>query len=128
MKNFLKLSFIASTLIGAIVTAKAVPAAPADTADPTQAQAHSPPVQYRSPFRDYRRLGDEKLIPWKAANDEVGRIGGWRTYAREARETRETEPTSPDNTTTPPAAVPKAAVETATPKKPSTHAGHAPQK
>ena len=41
-------------------------------------------IQYQSPFKNYRSLGEDKRIPWKAANDEVGKIGGWRVYAREA--------------------------------------------
>ena len=41
-------------------------------------------IQYQSPFKDYRPLGEDKRVPWKAANDEVGKIGGWRVYAREA--------------------------------------------
>ena len=40
-------------------------------------------VQYQSPFKDYRPLGEDKRIPWKKANDDVGKIGGWRVYARE---------------------------------------------
>jgi len=44
----------------------------------------APSIQYQSPFKDYRPLGEDKRIPWKAANDEVGKIGGWRVYAREA--------------------------------------------
>ncbi len=44
----------------------------------------APSIQYQSPFNDYRPLGEDKRIPWKAANDEVGKIGGWRVYAREA--------------------------------------------
>ncbi len=54
-----------------------------DPADPT---ARVPAAAYRSPFADYRPLGDEAVGNWRAANDEVGRIGGWREYAREVQE------------------------------------------
>lgn len=54
--------------------------------DPTDPRAAIPSVPYRSPFHDYRPLGEDKPIAWKAANDEVQRIGGWRAYAREASE------------------------------------------
>lgn len=53
--------------------------------DPTDEKNTVPPVLYLSPFRDYKPLGEDKAIPWKAANDEVGRIGGWRAYAKEAQ-------------------------------------------
>jgi hypothetical protein len=58
----------------------------AATTDPSNGNALVPPVKYQSPFHGYRPLGEDKAIPWKAANDEVQRIGGWREYAREARE------------------------------------------
>lgn len=35
-------------------------------------------------FESYRRFADEPIQSWKAANDRVGQIGGWRTYAKEA--------------------------------------------
>ena len=47
-------------------------------------QTPSPSVHYKSPFSDYRPLGEDKRTPWKAANDEVAKIGGWRVYVREA--------------------------------------------
>lgn len=39
----------------------------------------------RSAFEGYRAFAEQELRPWKEANDEVGRIGGWRAYAREAQ-------------------------------------------
>jgi len=43
-------------------------------------------VNYRSPIADYKPYVDEKIISWKAANDKVGQIGGWRAYAKEAQQ------------------------------------------
>jgi len=41
---------------------------------------------YRSAFEGHRNYSDEpRSVPWRQANDEVGRIGGWRAYAREAQ-------------------------------------------
>ena len=57
--------------------------------DPTDARAPVPLVQYRSPLHDYRTFGDSVRTPWRQANDEVARIGGWRTYLREAQQARE---------------------------------------
>ena len=31
------------------------------------------------------KVFDEKVAPWKAANDKVGEIGGWRAYLKEAQ-------------------------------------------
>ena len=63
------------------------PAAPAQRPDPSEAGVAVPAVVYQSAFGDYKRLGVDKAIPWKAANDEVAQIGGWRAYAKEARGT-----------------------------------------
>lgn len=38
-----------------------------------------------SVFESYRTYDEPKAIPWREANDEVGRIGGWRAYAKEAQ-------------------------------------------
>lgn len=57
-----------------------------------QAPTEPPPrnevasVPFRSISEDYEPYSDQKLIPWREANDNVGRIGGWREYAREARQ------------------------------------------
>ena len=50
--------------------------------DPLDANAAVPAQDYRSPLKDYRAQADEPLQDWRAANDLVGRIGGWRTYTR----------------------------------------------
>ena len=52
--------------------------------DPTNANAGIPATTYRSPFAEYRPLGEDKNTAWKDANDTVGKVGGWRAYAREA--------------------------------------------
>jgi len=58
--------------------------AQAPKADPTDAAAAVPPAAYRSSLGSYRRLADPPPADWKAANQTVERIGGWRAYAREA--------------------------------------------
>ena len=42
------------------------------------------PLEFRSAFEGYKPYTEEKTIDWKRANDNVGKIGGWREYAREA--------------------------------------------
>jgi len=69
--------------------------APAASADPLDPQAQVPAVAYTSALPTYRRLGEDKRVPWTQANETVNRIGGWRSYAREAQQ--------PDATSTRPA-------------------------
>lgn len=49
-------------------------------------------VPFRSISEDYEPYSDQKLTPWREANDNVGRIGGWREYAREARQPASANP------------------------------------
>ena len=51
--------------------------------DPADPAVPVPAAEYRSSFAGYRPLGEESVGDWRAANDEVRRIGGWREYARE---------------------------------------------
>jgi len=44
------------------------------------------PLQYLSVFTTYRPFQEQPQIPWREANDAVGKIGGWRFYAREAQQ------------------------------------------
>jgi hypothetical protein len=76
--------FIAIAWAPAAIAQDRSPAAAA--ADPLDAGASVPTVVYRSNLAGYRRLGNDKPIPWREANETVGRIGGWRAYAREANE------------------------------------------
>ena len=88
------------------------------TPDPANDKAVVPPATYRSPFHDYRGLGEDKLIPWKQANDEVGRIGGWRVYARESREAAPGA-NSPETAVVPAPAAKPAATSTGQPAAPA---------
>jgi hypothetical protein len=54
--------------------------------DPLDPQVSVPRLTHESVFKQYRGQRDEKLRSWKDANDEVGRIGGWRAYARESQQ------------------------------------------
>lgn len=62
-------------------------AAPFAQAQTNQAvSATSPALQYHSVLAQYRRFSDQPVIFWRGANDTVGKIGGWRVYAKEARQ------------------------------------------
>lgn len=87
--------------------------------NPLDATAAVPPLVYRSTLSTYRRLGDDKPVPWREANDNVARIGGWRAYAREASEPLLTERDSPAATSAPLPASPAAS-----PSKTPMPAGH----
>jgi hypothetical protein len=67
---------------------------------PVEQKPLAPPAQlsYTSPLNGYQAYTDQPVQSWQEANDTVGRIGGWRTYAREARTAapaKETAPSSP---------------------------------
>ncbi|MFZ6644779.1 hypothetical protein ACO0LO_03640 [Undibacterium sp. TJN25] len=62
------------------------PAQPEKRPDPLEARAPVPALQYQSSLQTYRPFADEEVGNWRAQNDAVGKIGGWRTYARQARE------------------------------------------
>lgn len=92
-------------------------APPAGRASPLDAHADVPAVVYESAFARYRLHIDEKRRPWKEANDEVGRIGGWRAYAREAaQDDAVTAPDPKAAVTDPPVAPP--------PRAPGAHHKH----
>lgn len=101
-------------ILFAIVVAIALtsPRASFAATDPADVKNNVPLVLYQSPFRAYRPLGEDKPIPWKAANEEVARIGGWRAYAKEAQDTAGSiDPAAPNV----PAAAVKPARTTAAP-------------
>ncbi len=97
------MSFIANPIRFAAVLALALPASSVaqhrhggDASAPAPSSAGSAPAaqqkpqprlgSYRSAFEGYRPFGDPPAVPWREANDAVGRIGGWRAYARETQE------------------------------------------
>lgn len=70
-----------------IAHAQASPAnAPSTSSSPPAAMTREAPATYRSAFEGYKPYTDEKIIDWKQANDNTGKIGGWREYAKEAQQ------------------------------------------
>ena len=57
--------------------------------------AATTPQTDRSAFESYQSFTEEKLLPWKDANDTVGRVGGWKAYAREAQGESAATPATP---------------------------------
>lgn len=86
---------------------------------PPAAAATPAPLPYTSALQGYQPFADEKVRSWKESNDTVGKIGGWRAYAKEAAE--------PDAKSSPMQAESPAA-SAKTPKAPADpHAGHGKQ-
>ena len=82
------------------------------------AQAAPTALPYRSVFDGYQPFTDEKVKSWKDSNNTVGKIGGWRAYAKEAA-----EPSSADKQV-PAVTPPKPATPASTAPAPNPHAGH----
>jgi len=53
---------------------------------------------YRSVFDDYKSFEYLPDTDWRKANDEVGRIGGWRSYLRQVQEAQKQEAMSQEET------------------------------
>lgn len=85
--------------------------------DPLDAKATIPALVYRSALTGYRRMGDDEPVPWREANDTVGRIGGWRAYAREASEPESAGPAATVAPIAPAASAPSKSM-------PAAHGGH----
>jgi hypothetical protein len=69
---------LAASALLAVLPALAQPAP-----DPLDAEAPVRAATYASPLARGRAV-EATPIPWREANERVGRIGGWRAYAREA--------------------------------------------
>ncbi|QKO20538.1 hypothetical protein [Rhodoferax sp. BAB1] len=54
-------------------------------------------LSYTSPLRGYQTYTDQPVQSWREVNDTVGRIGGWRTYAKEARTAEPANDTVPSS-------------------------------
>jgi len=89
-----KVIAVGFVLVAASAGAVAQPSAGPGRPNPMDPRAPVPLVVHQSPFAQYRPFAAEVLGPWKAVNDEVGRIGGWKVYAREVYE--ETKQASPE--------------------------------
>lgn len=76
-------------------------------------------ISYTSPMVNYQPFVDGKVTSWKAANDQVGQIGGWRTYAKEAQQ-RDNMPNPSHNSVT----IQKPAGNSGDTMKTDPHAGH----
>jgi hypothetical protein len=91
------------TLLANAVAAQSPVASPATT---SLAALTSAPLQYQSAISTYQSYTDQPVQSWRDANDNVGRIGGWRAYAREMSGKEATNVDSTAKPTTNPTAPP----------------------
>jgi hypothetical protein len=69
--------------LAACASAPVEPNAP-ERAQPWQPEANVPAPAHASAFATYRPHVEQPLAEWRAVNEAVNRVGGWRTYGREA--------------------------------------------
>ena len=93
MSKYSQWRYLAALSTLAVIGASAQPVAPVTPtpAQSTASAATAPLTQgsttpYRSAFEHYQPFAEDKVLPWKEANDTVRAIGGWRAYAKEANE------------------------------------------
>jgi len=85
------------------------------------------PLAFDSVLSRYKPMTDQKLGAWREANDNVGQIGGWRTYLKEVQQPEVTAPApaAPGVLVAPAAPVaPPKPVSPTVPAAPDPHAGH----
>ena len=75
--------FVAAGLCALALPALGEAPAGASPRNPADPAATTPAASYVSPFANYRPFAHDGPAPWRGVNDEVGRIGGWKAYARE---------------------------------------------
>lgn len=66
--------------------AGAQPVSSNGTADPNNSVPSISNFQYFSVFTHYQPFREQPLHSWQETNDNVGKIGGWRFYARDAQQ------------------------------------------
>jgi len=72
-------------LVLASIVALAI-VAPVVSADESGSKPSLPAtLRYVSPLASYSRYVEQPVGSWREANDQVGRVGGWRAYASEAQ-------------------------------------------
>ena len=59
---------------------------PSDHLPPKVKSAELVFLEYQSSFSTYQAYADQPIISWRNANDTVGKIGGWRSYAKEVQQ------------------------------------------
>ena len=69
--------------------------------DATSETISMPQLQYQSILGNYQAYTEQDVLPWREANDQVGKIGGWRADAREMSDTPSVPDVSPSPSPSP---------------------------
>jgi hypothetical protein len=95
----------ANTPAAAASAPRAVMPEPSDPSDPG---ARVPPLRHDSVLAQRRGVAPAvSPVPWRDANEQVNRIGGWRSYLRESAPSTPSTPSTPASPAAPaPAATP----------------------
>lgn len=51
--------------------------------DPADPRIAGTALRYESVFSGYRPFTDEKVVSWRATNDLVQKLGGWKAFAND---------------------------------------------
>lgn len=83
-------TFLTAACAGGLLAAAAAAGAQTsgrspDRPDPLDPNASVPAYTFTSSLGSYRGWDDSPPLSWRQANDDVTRIGGWRTYLRQAQ-------------------------------------------
>ena len=105
-------------LVGAVYAQHVPPLPPSPPSKPA-------PLMFDSVLLRYKPMTDQKLGGWREANDNVGQIGGWRTYLKEAQQPEASTPAPVGAPAAP--AVPTKPASPTVPTAPDPHAGHGPK-
>ena len=87
------IALLACTALSSAAFAQTTP--PKTSGDKAQA------APFRSAFEGYQAWADDPVSSWKASNDTVARIGGWREYAKQAQSDDAASPPTADANTIP---------------------------
>ncbi|GAB3758831.1 hypothetical protein GCM10028796_05090 [Ramlibacter monticola] len=107
MSRYFQLLPLAALSLAAAAAAQSPPAAVTGG----EPQLPVAPMSYSAPLSGYQPFSDEQVQSWRDANDMVGRIGGWREYARESQQSG--------------GAAPASVAPASAPAAPTGHDGHA---
>lgn len=77
-------TFAVPAVLAAALSASAAFAQPVPTSAPASVVNQAAPLGFSSAMEGYKPYTDDAVTNWKAANDSVAQIGGWRAYAKEA--------------------------------------------
>lgn len=77
-------TFTVPAVLAAALWSTGALAQPAPSPNPAPPLSEAASTGFKSVMEGYQPYTDEVTANWKAANDTVAQIGGWRAYAKEA--------------------------------------------